>query len=802
MTQAAFLGRQAECSRLDQLMGRAAAGQSDALVLRGMTGIGKTALLDYTAQRAEGCRRIRAHGVESESGLPFAALHRLCLPLLDGLGHLPGPQRAALETAFGLTSGPQADRFLVGLAVLSLLSDAAKAQPLLCLVDDAQWLDRSSAQVLSFVARRLPAAPIIFLFARRDDAGFDGLAGLPELRLMPLSVVEARALFASARSGTLDERVRDRMIAEAGGHPGALLECALGISGSGVAGGYAVPGISPLPSPIEAVHRLVGQLPHEAQRLLLVAAAEPTGNAALLWRAAAALGVPIAAAAPAEADGFVAVGARVTFGSSLLRSAIYHGASEEERSVAHRVLAEAIDPAIDPDGQAWHRARAAIDPDEDLASRIEGLACQAQRRGGIAAAAAFLEEATRLTPDPARKSGRAVAAAQAKHHAGESDAAVVLLASARAMPLNDLQGATADQLMAQIAFEEALFSDRVSGPDDVVEAAKALQLAFPASTPDPSDLLLHGLARLVTEGHGAATPILRPAFDLFRSGCLSPDVGLRWRWLAGMVALVLWDDETVHADLDDVVSRGARFREALRSYRAALAANGLGHYEDACTAAERVCRYDDLVLAGLGLTELVEAAARSGQSETAEAALHRLEEHTGASATDWALGIAARSRALLSEGDVAERLYQEAIERLGRTRLRSELARAHLVYGEWLRREKRRLEARQELRTAHGLFTSLGIEGFADRASGELFAAGETVRQGSVETGYDLTDQEAQIARLAADGNTNSEIGAQLFLSARTVEWHLRKVFAKVGISSRKELRRALETPRMATQAA
>ena len=808
-----ILGRRAESARLDQLLGKAKAGQSDALVLRGAAGIGKTALLEDAARRAGDCRIVRVVGVESEGGLPFAALHQLCAPLLEGIGRLPVPQRDALGTAFGLTSGAPADRFLVGLAVLSLLSDGAESQPLLCLVDDAQWLDRSSAQVLSFVARRLPTGSVIILFAERDHDGFDALAGLPELPLQPLSDGEARALFASAHPGPLDERVRDRMIAEARGNPRSVLESALGLSGPGVAGGYGVPDIAPLPDPVETTYRQhVKQLPLETQRLLLVASAEPTGDPTLLWRAAAALDIPLGAGTPAESHRLIVFGPRVAFGHSLLRSAIYHSASREERSGAHRVLAELIDPEMDPDQHAWHRAQAALAPAEDVATQLEESAGRAQRRGGLAAAAAFLEGATRLTSEPARQGERALAAARAKHHSGELDAAIALLAMAQARPLNDLQWARVKLIDAQIAFEGALLDGRVAATPEIVEKAIAARVAFLASTPPaPADLLLDGLARLVTEGYGAATPILRHALRTFRTGDLAAEGDHRWLWLAGIAAMALWDDDALHAIatrhggtgaddalIDAVLASAGRGRDddpgmAMSSYRAAVLSNGLGRYGEAFAAAEGVCQHDDLALTGLGLAELVEAAARSGRGEVAAAALRRLEERTDASATDWALGTKARSRALLSDGGVAERLHREAIERLGRTRFRTELARAHLVYGEWLRRSDRRLDARDQLRTAHGLFTSLGIEGFADRARRELLTTGETVRRRSDETRYDLTAQEAQIARLAGDGRTNPEIGTELFLSARTVEWHLRKVFAKLGISSRKELRRALE---------
>ena len=405
--------------------------------------------------------------------LAFAALHQLCMPLLDGLVRLRPPQREALGTAFGLSSGPRPDRFLVGLAVLSLLSDAAETQPLLCLVDGTQWLDRSSAQVLSFVARRLQAESVIILFAGRDEDEPDELAGLPELRLERLSYADARALFASANIEPLDERVRDRIIAETRGNPLALLELPRGLSAGSLAGGFALPDASPLPSRIEASYRRrVRRLPTETQRLLLVAAAEPIGDPTLLWRAAAELGIPIDAASPAEADDLMEIGKRVTFCHPLLRSAIYRAASPEERRGAHRVLAGATDPGVDPDRRAWHRAHAALAPDEDVAAELELSAGRAQTRGGMAAAAAFLEEAAGLTPDPARRAQRALAAAQAKHQAGAPGAALALLAMAQAGPLDELQRARVDLTHAQIALAARPGSD---APSLLLQAARQLE---------------------------------------------------------------------------------------------------------------------------------------------------------------------------------------------------------------------------------------------------------------------------------------------------------------------------------------
>jgi DNA-binding CsgD family transcriptional regulator len=898
-----LVDRRAECVRFNRLLADVRAGQSGVLVLRGEAGIGKTVLLAYAAEHAHGCRVLRAVGVESEMELPFAALHQLCAPLLDGLERLPPPQRDALGTAFGLSSGAPPDRFLVGLALLSLLSEAAEQKPLVSLIDDSQWLDGSSAQVLAFVARRLEAESVLLLFAAREPGGLDELAGLPEMRLEGLSDADARELFALRITGPLDEPVRERIIAEARGNPLALLELPQRLSPAELSGGFGVPG--GLPGRIEASYRRgIGQLPAQTQRLLLVAAAEPLGDPTLLWRAAAELGIPTDAAAAAEADDLLAIGTRVTFRHPLLRSAIYHPASPEEKRSAHRALAGATDPEIDPDRRAWHRSQAASSPDEDVASELERSAGRAQARGGLAAAAAFLERSAELTPEEAPRAERALAAAQAKAQAGEPDAALGLLATAQEGPLDDLQRARADLLRAQIAFavnrgsdapplllaaarrlelldvrlaretylealQAAMFVGRLSSGVGLPEVAQAARGApEPAEPPRAADLLLDGLALLNTEGHAAAALTLKRALSAFSSEDLPAEEGLRWLWLASRAAVDLWDDESwellstrhvqlarnagalsvlpialisrmgvqlwtgelaaaawlnheveavtdatgshlapygalglaaflgrevesselIETSLKEVVGRGEGQGLGLIDWTSAVLYNGVGRYEDALDAAQQAGEHPEELPFAWGLVELIEAATRSGKAARAADALQRLSKTTRPSGTDWALGIEARSRALLSDGEAAEQLYREAIDRLGRTRVRWALARAHLVYGEWLRRENRRVDARDELRTAHELLSSMGAEAFAERAARELRATGENVRKRAAETRGRLTAQETQIARLAADGYTNPEIGAQLFISPRTVEYHLHKVFTALAITSRTAL--------------
>ena len=904
---AGLTGRLSERGELDRFVAGVRAGEGRALVVRGEPGVGKTVLLDYLAARASGCLVARAAGVQSEMELAFAALHQLCAPMLDHAEFLPEPQREALRTAFGLSAGPAPDRFLVGLAVLGLLSETARERPLVCMVDDQQWLDHASAQALGFAARRLAADPVGLVFAARIPS--QDVAGLPELVVEGLAASDARSLLESVltgRAGPLDARVWDRLIADTHGNPLALLELTRGLTPAQLTGGFGVHGAVPLDGRIEeSFRRQLVALPTQTGRLLQLAAADPSGDPVLVWRAAGRLAIGAGAARPAVEAGLAEFGARVRFRHPLVRSAAYRSASAQERQELHAALAEATDPAADPDRRAWHRAEAAPGPDEQVAAELEHCAGRAQRRGGLAAAAAFLERSAGLTLDPARRAQRALAAAQARYQAGALDAALGLLAMAQAGPLDELQRARGDLLRAQVAFASshgrdapplmlsaarqlealdvglaretyleaftaALFVGRLSPA--VGDVAKAVRMA--PAPPGPArapDLLLDGLALLVTEGYAAGTPALRRALLAFRGQDITAQEGLSWLWLAGLAAMAVWDDETWHiltsrhvklardvgalselplairwrillhthageleqgaaliaeaqavadatgsqlgphgalgvaawrgreaeateligATMDDVTSRGEG-RGVTSQYAAALLYNGLGHYDKALAAAELACEYDDIGVLGWSLAELVEAAVRSGQPARASDALQRLSEMTRASGTDWALGTEARSRALLSEGETAENYYREAIERLGRTRMRPAVARAHLLYGEWLRRENRRQNARAELRIAHGLFTSMGIEAFAERARRELLAAGDTVRKPTVETVTELTAQEAYIARLAVDGCTNAEIGAQLFLSTRTVEWHLGKVYTKLGVGSRRELPRAL----------
>jgi DNA-binding CsgD family transcriptional regulator len=900
--------RDRERDVLDRLVNAVRAGESRVLVVRGDPGVGKTVLLDYLAGRARGCRVARATGVQSEMELAFAGLHQLCAPMADHLDRLPVPQRDALRTALGLAAGPAPDRFLVGLAVLTLLSEVSGDQPLICLIDDEQWLDQASEQTLGFVARRLAADPVALVFSARDPG--TELAGQPELVIEGLRDDHARALLDSALAGPLDARVRDLIVAETRGNPLALLELPRGLTPAELAGGFGLLTAAPLTGRIEdSFARQLDALPAQTRRLLQLAAADPSGDWSLLWRAAGRLGIGVQAGAPAVEADLIEFGGRVRFRHPLARSAAYRSASLGERQQLHAALAEVTDPQHDPDRRAWHLAQAAPGHDEDVAAELERSAGRAQARGGVAAAAAFLERAALLTGDPARRAGRALAAAQVKVQAGASGAARNLLAIAETGPLSDLEQARMELVRARLAsatsrdgeapllllraaerleridislaratyldaVAAAMFAGRLASPGgSIMDVARAAAAApAPPHGPRPPDLLLDGLAVLYTQGYAAALPLLRQALAAADTGTAA-DEEPHWLWLACVVASHVWDDErwellsrryvtlarqlgalaelplaldrrarpllfagelTAAAALLDetrtveeatgsppwpygelslaafrgneasaaalinsimgaVTRRGEGYGITAAEWAKAVLSNGLGRPRDALTAAERATEYHgDMGFSKWALVELVEAAVRGGMTETAAGAYRRLTAMTGPAGTDWALGLEARSRALLSDGDEADGCYREAIDRLGRTRLRVELARARLLYGEWLRRENHRADARVHLRAAHEMLDAMGLAAFAERARRELAATGETVRARTVGAVTALTAQEAHIARLARDGRTNAEIGAQLFLSVRTVEWHLRKIFTKLGIGSRRQLHAAL----------
>lgn len=900
-----FRGRRAECAVLDRVVAEVRSGRGRSVLIRGEPGVGKSALLHYVVDRAEGCRVARAAGVESEMELPFAGLHQLCAPMLDLRERLPAPQNEALAVAFGFSAGSTPDRFLVGVAVLSLLAAVSEDRPLLCLIDDAQWLDQTSAQTLTFVARRLLAERVGVMFAVREPAAGPAWRGLPDLALGGLGDDDARALLEAAVPGRLDEQVRDRIVAETQGNPLALLELTRGLTAAELAGGFGRPDARPLASRIERSFALrVRSLPAPTRKVLLTAAAEPLGDASLLYRAATLLQLPTNAAAPAEASGLIKVGSRVRFRHPLVRTAVYRAAAPPDRREVHRALAEATDRTTDPDRRAWHLAQATEEADEDVAAELVSSAERAQHRGGVAAAAEFLRRATELTPDPGIRAVRALAAAEAELRCGAFENALKLLLVADEAAPGDLHLARVGLMRAQIAFasghdmasprllldaarrleplDAALARDTYrdamgaailaggSADGSVVEVSQAIRTA-PAPEPyRPGDRLLDSLAVARTDGYFEAAPLVNEALRAFRPEETSGVDDQPWLWLAAITAAERWDDETwavlterqvriardlgelsalpltlnslvvvrllagetsaaaslvaemraiaeatgvelapygaltlaawrgdettatplIDASIADGLARGEDTGVLAARWARAVLLNGLGRYEDAIPAASAASEFAfETGVANWAKPELVEAAMRSGRAELARAAYERLAPTTRAAGSDWGLGMIARAGALLATGRRADALYREAIERLGRTRIRMELARAHLLYGEWLRRENRRREAREQLRCAHDMLTASGAHGFAERARHELAAAGESVAERTAGAGDSLTVQEAHIARLAGGGMTNAEIGTQLFLSPHTVEWHLRKVFTKLGITSRRQLR-------------
>jgi len=907
-----LFGRTGELEILGRLIANVRSGQSAVLVVRGEPGIGKTELLRHLIAEASGFAVARVIGVESEMELPFAGLHQLCAPMLGRLGSLAEPQRRGLSVAFGLDTGDSPDRFLVALAVLSLMAETSEEQPMLCVVDDAQWLDQASAQVLGFVGRRLLAESIVLVFAVRTPAPGDPspnhLAGLPELRLGGLDEQSARALLATVTSGPLDESVRARIVEETHGHPLALLELYRGRTAD-LAGGFALPGAGDLPRRIEDQYAArLGELPDEVQRLVLLAAADPVGDPALILRAARVLGLDTGTVNLAAAADLLGFGANVRFRHPLVRSAAYRAAAPDDRRAVHEALAAVTDPLADPDRRAWHRAHAAAGPDEAVAEELINSASRALRRGGVAAAAAFWERAVALTPDPGDRASRALTAAEAKYAAGDFEAAQALLVTAELGPPGELGEARVQRMRAQIAFAlrrggdapplmlqaaqrlqsldaelarqtyletlvAAIYAGRLAHGQDARQVARAARSATPGpsgSEPLPhSQLLVHGLAVRLSDGYLAAAPTLKEALRRYRAQPHELD------WLSvsyNIVAMDLWDDEAwfelaagqvrlarangtlswlpfaldylaeihiqagelskaaallmererldpgtreatlpyvplllaawrgdapIAAELAEEMARGASDRGegaalTYSDYAQAVLYNGLGNYGPAAEAAHRASAVDEIVISPWALYELVEGAARSDQQERACAAADQLSQLAVASASNWARGAAARSRALVSGGRAAEEEYREAIDLLGRTRMATHLARARLVYGEWLRRERRRVDARIQLRSAFDALASMGAEAFAERARRELQATGETARKRSDDTRADLTPQEEEIVQLARKGRTNQEIGAQLFIGARTVEWHLHKVFVKLDISSRLELDQAL----------
>jgi DNA-binding CsgD family transcriptional regulator len=903
-----LLGRRAECEFLSTAIADARQGRSRVVVVRGEAGAGKSALLDYALGCADGCRICTAVGVECEMELAYSGLHQLCAPMLDYVDRLPAPQCDALCTVFGRQTGPAPDRFLVGLATLTLLAEVAEEQPLLCVIDDAQWLDIASAQILSFVGRRILAERVALVCAARTVAGADVLPGLPELRVAGLGTADARALLLSNLQIPFDTAVCDRIVAESHGNPLALLELPRTWNITDLAGGFGLPTRQHVAGKIEQSYATrLAALPASTQLLVLAAAAEPLGDPLLLHRAGEILGFELADSIPAADAGLLDISRTVRFAHPLARSAAYGSAADEDRHRVHRALAEATDSERDADRRAWHRARGALGPDESVAAELERSAERAQARGGLAAAAAFLERAAILSPDPAMRARRALAAAEAKQLAGDPEAASALVEIATTGPLDALEQARALRLKGEIGLDlrhgseavpflldaaqrfeprnpqlarntylQALQSASVGGrfATDVLRRAaeSAGGAPQPQGAPRPVDLLVAALAVRFTDGYVAGAELVKDALRALRDEAGAGGQDVRWPGFARRLAFDMFDIEalrilvgrsveiarergalgvlpkaldfmallrTFEGDLDAAetllqeeeaiahathtepvgaarltlagfrgdetalsvlietaapraTARGDGMVLTFGEHARALLYNGLCRYEAALPYAESASARDELALAVWSLPELVEAAHRSGRTELAADALARLSERTRAAGTEWANGIEARTRALTAPSSEAEQMFLEAIDKLSHCPLKPEQARAHLLFGESLRREGRRIDAREHLQTAHDMFIAIGMDAFAERVRRELMATGATVRARTQEARDDLTAQEAQIARLAQEGHSNPEIASQLFLSSRTVEWHLHKVFAKLGIKSRRELDGAL----------
>jgi DNA-binding CsgD family transcriptional regulator len=904
-----LLDRHAEREAIDELLAAARDGLSGALMLTGEPGIGKTRLLEYAAAAAADLRAIWLAGVESETQLGFGALHRLLRPFLDQVPGLPVPQRDALSAAFGLAGGGEPpDRYLVGLATLTLLASVAVDQPVLCLVDDAHWMDRESAEALAFTARRLHADSLAFIFAARleasDPTAFDSLA---VYRLDGLQSLDATVLLALGVEGSLDPAVAGRLVSGTGGNPLALIELTAQLSPEQLAGVAPLPVRLPVNRTLNAHFRAaIGALPADTRTLLLLIAAAPADDAPLIWRAAGKLGLSARAADAAAERGIVTRQSRLAFRHPLIRSAVYADADPAQRRQVHAALAAACESAGDTERSAWHRAEAAAGADDQIAAGLEAAAELARARGGYSEQALFLSRAAELTPAPHRRAERRLAAADAHVMSGDPAAAEILLDMATADLNGRAQRARARQIRAvvemcyaRVANVPAMLLDAVAelGDQDqamtwdllfaamhaalmarerangttLADVAKATITAWhDPDAPDWSaDLIMEGLARRVAEGHAPAVPVLRMALARLRAAAKLKETGIPLSVLVSFATDELWDidsrreltdrlaavdrgqgalyalsqtllvaaqteitagrlaeadacyaqaddyfaatgspaDGAIHraqlfawtgreaelhaavariADLADWFGLGHMHKMGLHAL--AMLDLGRGRYQSALDHALAIFYDDPPSVGNLVLPLVVEAGVRAGHHGAAAAALARMTERAQAAGTSWGLGLLARCQALMSAGEHAEFRYRDSVELLSQVPVALDLAHTRLLYGEWLRRCNRRREAREQLRAAHQLFGSCGAVPFAERARTELLATGEHVRKRTVPTRNDLTPQERHVATLAAEGSANAEIAARLFITVSTVEFHLNKVFRKLGISARRQI--------------
>jgi DNA-binding CsgD family transcriptional regulator/tetratricopeptide (TPR) repeat protein len=898
-----FRGRARERAALEALAGGLRRGDSAALVLRGEAGVGKSTLLADFVARQDDCHVAQAAGVEFEMELAYGGLHQLCRPLLPLAERLPAQHRQALHRAFGMAEGAAPDPFFVGLAVLGLLTEGADDRPLICVVDDAYALDRASAHALAFVARRLHAESVGLIFAVRETP--PELAGLPELVVEGLGDEDARALLDAAVRRPLDAAVRARILDETRGNPLALLELPRADS----AGGFATPSARSLAGRIE--QRFVdemAELPAAEQQLLVFAAADPTGDALLLRKAAQHVGIGVPLTAGAALGRFVELAPRVRFRHPLVRSAVYGSATAEDRRTAHLALGQATDAAADPDRRAWHLAQTCETFDAAIAEQLERSAERARSRGGPAAAGAFLTRAAELTPEPAERARRSLEAATAEFQSGSLDAALALTLAAESGPLDDLQLARAELLHGQIAFHrrrgsgeselllkaarrmerhdvalarethlEALMAAAYAGrlgTGSVLEVARAgLAAAPPSGPPRPIDLLLDAYVAWIVDGPGG-TPLLRQAAEAMLAELPPSPETMRWMWVAVNACFETFNEDgaarlaerevqvareagalillgialaqlgAVRMLCGDFVSADALYQEAvavssdagvpppryvlvaLAAFRgdaegfnalapavlaaaresgeghvvsmvelsSALLHNGLGQPRAALDAAASLADESPETYGSFVLLEYVEAAVRCDDSARTRAALEWMEAATATADSGWGRGVCRLAQALAAEASAdPEPLYREAIALLETSSLRPYRGRAQLLYGEWLRRQGRRSDARLQLGRAHDLLTTIGCRAFADRAARELgIVGGERTRSRSPEIREQLTPQELQVAQMAASGLSNREIGERLFLSHRTVGSHLYRVYPKLGIASRTQLHLAL----------
>ena len=916
-----LIGRSAEQAALGRLVDSLAHGLSAALVLRGDAGVGKTALLAQLPHIAPDVDFTWLSGVESETSLGFAGLHRLLIPHLHRMQEVPPVQRSALASALGLTEAKPTNVFLVGQAVLTMLADAAQARPLVCVIDDAQWLDQESVEVLAFVARRLFAEQLGVVFSVREPPRNQQFEGIAELSISGLETEEAAAMLATITSQRVDPKVAEHVAQMVAGNPMAVGEVGRQLADARLTPDLLLNGPLPLGRRLEEHFRTqVQDLPASCRAVLLLAATHTSTDTAVLRRAAALDGLDLEAAAPAQTNSLIERGADIRFRHPLIRAAVYAAASPAERRHAHKTLAAVIDKTTDRDQHAWHLAAATLLPNENVAAELEGCAVIARSRGGYSDEASFLARAAALSPDSSRAASRYLDSATAALNSGAPHRATELLNLATphlrepfarvhaqlihvdiiinsglepytALTSKRLEAAraliTSDSALARQTLLEAIRSGILCGSyssDTTLEqlGRTALDL-WPAldGAHSVDDFLLQGLATAITDRFTEAAPALRRAVGMLDQIVSGTELESSTRlmifdtrvYLGHYAAICIFDDRRLIRLLRDAVD-SQRERGILHSLVIGLhilaihesvmgnISSAVAHKEEAHAVAKalgytgqrmsatlpnaqllawqgrdhevlevttsmfafagylqvgelkRAARhalivmhigrgdYEQAFATGMqgladnythleveSLPSIIEAALRTGRQDVADDVLSKLRTIALASGTNWALGLLTRCSALAAAHKIeAEALYRESIAYLDETIVLTDQARAHLAYGEWLRRQQRYIEARTELRIAYDMFFSMGAPAFAERARVELAAAGAKIKKAKIGTLSTLTPQETQVVELAATGATNQEIATRLFLSTHTVAYHLTKAFRKLGVSSRREL--------------